>query len=163
MKNSQDELLVVVDENDNILDYLPRQEVHQKKLLHRTISVVILNSKGEVVLQKRSMAQDTYPGMLGNAVGGHVTKGKSYDETAEREAFEELGIKIPLTFVKKTIVEDKIHRTMTTIYKITYNGPFKKNSAEIDDIITLPVSELEKPDSNLYPVTKFILREVGLL
>lgn len=163
MKNSQEELLVVVDEDDNILDYLPRKKVHQKKLLHRTICVVILNSKGEVVLQKRSMNQDTYPGMLGNAVGGHVTKGKGYDETAQREAFEELGLKVPLTFVKKTIVEDKIHRTMTAIYKITCDGPFKKDLSEIDDIITLPVSELEKPESNLYPVTKFILREVGLI
>lgn len=163
LKNNQEELLVVVDENDNILNYLPRKEVHKKKLLHRTISVVILNSNGEVVLQKRSMNMDTYPGMLGNAVGGHVTKGKDYAKTAREEAFEELGLRVPLVFIKKTIIEDKIHRTMTAIYKIISDGPFKKNSEEIDDIITMPVSELEKPDSNLYPVTKFILRKIGII
>lgn len=163
LKNNQEELLVVVDENDNILDYLPRKDVHKKKLLHRTISVVILNSKEEVVLQKRSMNADTYPGMLGNAVGGHVTKGKDYAETAKKEALEELSLKVPLVFIKKTIVEDKIHRTMTAIYKIMSDGPFKKNSDEIDDIIAMPVDELEKPSSNLYPVTKFILREIGII
>lgn len=58
MKPKQEELLIVVDEGDNVLDYLPRSEVHAKKLLHRTISVVVFTDKGELVLQKRSLNKD---------------------------------------------------------------------------------------------------------
>lgn len=56
------ELVVVVDENDNILDYLPRKEAHDKKLLHRTISVLVFNDAGRAMLQKRSMKKDSNPG-----------------------------------------------------------------------------------------------------
>lgn len=86
---------------DNILDYLPRSEVHRKKLLHRTISVVTFTSDGKLVLQQRSKSQDTYPGMLANAIGGHVTKGEEYLDAAKNEAQEELNITVEPEFLKK--------------------------------------------------------------
>jgi isopentenyldiphosphate isomerase len=161
--DNQEEILIVVDENDIVLDYLPRSEVHAKNLLHRTISVVIFNSKGELVLQKRSLSKDTNPGMLGNAVGGHVTKGESYDEAAKKEATEELKQSPVLSKVLTTILEDPTHRTMTTIYKAIADGPFEFNLEEIDEILTIDPKDLPQYQDRIAPSGKLILKALGVL
>jgi isopentenyldiphosphate isomerase len=161
--DNQEEILIVVDENDIVLDYLPRSEVHAKNLLHRTISVVIFNSKGEIVLQKRSLSKDTNPGMLGNAVGGHVNKGESYEDAAKKEAKEELKQSPVLTKILKTILEDPSHRTMTTIYKATADGPFEYNKDEIDKIITMNPADLPNHADQIAPSGKLILQALGVI
>lgn len=162
-KTDQEELLIVVDEADNVLDYLPRSEVHKRKLLHRTISVVVITNKNELVIQIRGLNKDTYPGMYSNAAGGHVTKGQDYQEAAKQEAFEEIGLKEPLTLVTKKILEDPIHRTMTSIFKATSNGPFVKNPEEVEDIIKVPLSEVKNLINKFYPATKQIMKVMGIL
>lgn len=162
-KSDQEELLIVVDEQDNVLDYLPRSEVHTKKLLHRTISVVVFTTDGKLVIQIRGLNKDTYPGMYSNAAGGHVVKGQSYKEAARQEASEEIGLTKPLTFVAKRILEDPVHRTMTTIFKATNNGPFKRNPDEVEDIIKVPVSEVKNLIDKFYPATRQVMKVMGIL
>lgn len=159
----QDEILVVVDESDNILNYLPRNQVHQQKLLHRTISIAVYNDKGEILLHKRSMNKDSNPGKWGNASGGHVTKGKNYEQTAAIELLEELGTDAPLTLVKKMIINDPVHTTMTCIYKTTFNGPFDFNKEEIDEIKFFSRREIKDIKNKLSESARIILSEQGLL
>lgn len=79
------ELFDVVDENDNIIGRATREECHSNpKLMHRASIILIFNSKGELLLQKRSMNKDTNPGKWANSVAGHVDPGESYEETAKR-------------------------------------------------------------------------------
>ena len=163
MQSSEEEILIVVDEQDNILDYLPRSEVHKRKLLHRTISVVVFTSKNELVIQIRGLHKDTYPGMYSNAAGGHVVKGQSYEEAAEQEALEEIGLKEPLIFVTKKILEDPKHRTMTSIFKANNNGPFKKKLGEVEDVIKVPLSDIPNMIDKFYPATKQIMKVMGIL
>lgn len=164
MQNSdKEELLIVVDENDNVLDYLPRSEVHRKKLLHRTSTIVTYTSNGKIVFQKRSINKDTNPGRLGNAVGGHVTQKESYIDAAKNEAREELNIDIEPKFLKKSIINDPLHRTMTSIFEITYDGPYDFNKEEIDEIKILSLDEVKKHLGELSESTKITFREVGIL
>lgn len=160
---SSDELLVVVDRDDNILDYLPRKQVHQQKLLHRTISILVYNSKGELILQKRSAKMDTYPGLYSNASGGHVTKGFNYDETATKEIFEEIGVSPKLEVVKKMIIDDPNHYTMTTVYRTVSDGPFKEDREEIDELRAFSKEELIQSIDILARPAQIVFRELGLL
>ncbi len=161
--DNQAELLVVVDEDDNILNYLPRGQVHQQKLLHRTISVSVFNDQGQILLQKRSINKDNNPGKLACAVGGHVSKGKDYEQAAERELKEELGISAKLIFIKKMILNDPVHRTMTSLYKIFSNGPFNFNKEEIDEIKFYSKEELRNEEENLSESARIVLQEQGLI
>lgn len=162
-QNDQDELLIVVDELDDVLDYLPRSQVHKKKLLHRTSTVITYTSNGKLVFQKRSMDKDTNPGKLGNAIGGHVNKGESYIDAAKHEAKEELNIDIEPEFLKKALINDPIHRTMTSIFKITYDGPFNFNKQEIDEMKIFSLDEVMQHLDELSQSTKITLQEVGVL
>lgn len=161
--DNQDELLVVVDENDNELDFQPRKRTHQDKLLHRTISVSVYNDHGAILLQKRSSKKDNNPGKWANAVGGHVTKGKNYDQTAMEEVAEELGISPRLTLIKKMKINDPAHTTMTCIYKTTANGPFNFNKEEIEEIKFFSKENLQKIKNQLSESAKIVLGEQGLL
>lgn len=162
-RSDQDELLIVVDEQDNILDYLPRSEVHKNQLLHRTSTIITKTSDGKFVFQKRSIKKDTNPGKLGNAIGGHVTKGESYLDAAKNEAQEELNIDIEPEFLKKAIINDPLHRTMTSIFKITYDGPYDFNKEEIDEIKLFSLDEVMLHLDKLSQSTKFTLQEVGVI
>lgn len=160
---SQDEILIVVDEQDNVLDYLSRKEVHDKKLLHRTISVLVFNDGGRVLLQKRSMEKDNNPGKWGNAAGGHVGKDESYDEAAQKEVVEELKITNKPKFFKKMIINDPAHTTMTKLYTIQSNGPFEFNREEIDEVRFFAKEELPEIFDQLSESSRITLKEYGFL
>lgn len=157
------ELVVVVDNQDNIIDHLPRKEAHNKKLLHRTISVLVFNDEGKVMLQKRSQKKDSNPGKWSNATGGHVGKNESYDEAAQREVMEELKINDKPEFVKKMIINDPAHTTMTQLYKIKSNGPFKFNPEETDELKFFSKEELPSIFHSLSESSKITLKEYGFL
>lgn len=161
--NDQSEILIVVNENDDVLDYLPRSEVHAKKLLHRTISVLVFNDKGQVLLQKRSVKKDSNPGKWSNAAGGHVNKGLTYDQAAEIEIKEELSINDSPQFVKKIIINDPKHKTLTQLYKIKSNGPFQLNPEETDELRFFSEEELPRIFNNLSESSKITLKEYGFL
>jgi mevalonate kinase len=129
------ELFVVVDENDNILGYKTRYECHHNKsLIHRVVGVNIFDSKGNVLLQKRSMTKDIGGGDWGTASAGHVMKNETYEQAALREMKEELGIIIPIIPVKKQLNREKTESEMAMIFKVIYDGPFHPYSKEISEV-----------------------------
>ena len=84
--------VIAVNENDEVLDYLDKQEVHEKGILHRAISVFIVNSRGEWLLQQRA-AHKYHSGLLWtNASCTHPMRGESNLEAAQRRLQEEMGI-----------------------------------------------------------------------
>jgi len=133
--DNQRELFIVVDKNDRILGYRTRYECHHdKKLIHRGINVLISNDKGEMLLQKRSVTKDTFPGFWTTAVGGHVAKGETYDEAARREMREELGIAVAIVFHTKFIHAYPRETEMESVYTAKSNGPFTPNKKEVEKV-----------------------------
>lgn len=55
----------------------PRQEVHEKGLWHKIACIFIINSKGEVLMQKRSEFKMTNPNGWTCSASGHVDAGES--------------------------------------------------------------------------------------
>ncbi len=95
------EFLAVVNEKDEVIAKKPRQEVHEKKLLHRAVLVFVRNSKWLFFIQKRSETKDVFPGCFDASVTGHVSFGESYEKAAAREMLEELGLKEKPMFLFK--------------------------------------------------------------
>ena len=62
MKDNQDEMFPVVDEEGNILGAISRGEAHNgSKVLHPVVHLHVFNSKGELYLQKRPAWKDIQP------------------------------------------------------------------------------------------------------
>ena len=91
---NKDELLQIVDENNKPVSQKPRQEVHSKGLWHRVSHVWIVNSKNEILCQKRSLLKDSNPGKWEPFFGGHLGPNVTYIDGAKIEVEEELGLKL---------------------------------------------------------------------
>lgn len=79
----------------------PRDQVHRDGDWHRAVHVwVVLRGEGapRLVLQRRSLAKDTWPGAVDVAVGGHLRAGEGVEE-ALRESEEEIGLPLGLSDV----------------------------------------------------------------
>lgn len=88
--------VIVVDEKDQVLGYMEKMEAHKKGVLHRAISVFIINSNNEWLLQQRA-AHKYHSGLLwSNTSCTHPTKGESTLEAAHRRLYEEVGLKASL-------------------------------------------------------------------
>lgn len=75
-----------------------RREVHRDGDWHRALHLwVVLRGEGgpRVVLQRRSLAKDTHPGLVDVSVAGHLRAGETERE-ALREADEEIGLAVAL-------------------------------------------------------------------
>jgi isopentenyl-diphosphate delta-isomerase len=100
--SSDGEELILVDENDNELGYLNKQQCHDGKgILHRAFSLFVFNADGELLLQKRSADKRLWPLFWSNSCCSHPRKGESMEVATRRRLAEELGIKTDLEFVYK--------------------------------------------------------------
>jgi len=67
---------------------------HQKGLFHPTVHVWFYTLAPALLLQKRSLTKQTFPGYWDVSVAGHVSAGESILEGALREVKEEIGLDI---------------------------------------------------------------------
>lgn len=127
----------IVDENDNVIGQISEYDsTYEHKKITRAISIFIYNSKGEILLVKRSRNKWRHPLHYCASVGGFVDSGEDYTTAALRELYEELGVKKKakdLQFILKRIVKtDK--NEMVSLFKLTYDGEFSINYDEVDSI-----------------------------
>ncbi len=143
------ELLTRVSDDDTeILGPVERLLVHgNPELVHRAAHVLVLHpQKGTLLLQKRSAAKDTCPGLWDTSVGGHVGFGQTYLQAALRESEEELGIVLQesdLTFLYVTRLRDHQESENTASYLCLHAGPFHPDPDEIDAVRFLTRAEIE--------------------
>ncbi len=83
---------------------------------HKHVRLLLMNSKGRVILQKRSKWKGDNPGLWDKSVGGHVPSNNKFDLTILKECSEELGI--PATIVKAEEFESVVKTTNLNILAI---------------------------------------------
>jgi len=149
------ELLDILDENGSKIGTESRKIIHSKGHIHPTIHVWIYNSKGELLLQKRSKDKPTFPGLWDLSAGGHVSAGQTYEEAVLREIWEELGLKISLDdleffknkrFEGSIPEEDWYDNEFNNIYFLKYDGDIKDLKfidGEVEDVKFFQLDELE--------------------
>ena len=93
-----EEEIILVDDNDNEIGTMEKQEAHLKGKLHRAISVFIFNSKGDLLLQQRAISKYHSGGLWSNACCTHPRKGESTEKAAKRRLVEEMGMRCDLKF-----------------------------------------------------------------
>ena len=91
----------LVDAEDNPNGSMEKLEAHEKGALHRALSVLIINSKKEILLQRRALGKYHSPGLWTNTCCSHPYPGEDPNEAAKRRLQEEMGMSSELTFVFK--------------------------------------------------------------
>lgn len=162
MKN---ERVNVVDRQDNVLKTVTRKEAKDSDIL-RVTAVFILNKKGGMILQLRSMKSFRYPLHWDCTGGGHVSAGEDYAITAKRELYEETGIKTDLIFLGKHYIElPDGRRHMIAFFKGTYDGNIKIDPSEVKKVQSFSLEDIQRmieQGKKLHPECLFGLKEYFL-
>lgn len=82
--------IILVDENDNEIWLGEKMDIHKKWLLHRAISVLILNSKWEMLLQQRALNKYHCGWMWSNTTCTHPFLNENNIDAAHRRLKEEM-------------------------------------------------------------------------
>jgi len=106
MSEAHEELLNVYDVQGRVVGVRPRRDAKRSGLAVGAVNVLLVNHKGEVLLQKRPADKEN-GGLWDKSVGGHVSAGEDFDQTAVRETGEELfdDPRSPLVRLAKTDAE----------------------------------------------------------
>jgi len=134
-----EEIFDIVNERDEVIGQAPRKEVHARGLWHRAVHVLVVNARGEVFLQKRSMKKDIAAGKWDSSSSGHLDTGEDYDACAVREVREEIGLNLaatgasqPLRRLFKIDARQETGWEFCWIYRCESEGPFVLHPEEIE-------------------------------
>jgi isopentenyl-diphosphate Delta-isomerase len=143
---SMTEFVDIVDEDDNVIGKTTWDEAFEKNLLRRNVRVFIINSKGELLLHKRSANLKIHPGQWSCGAGGSVSSGESYEESAKRELKEELGIETKLVFLFKTRQYEP--NAISASFEGVYDGKVRPNAEEIDRVEYVSIEKIKEEIEN---------------
>lgn len=100
------EEVILVDRSDGAIGTMEKMEAHRLGLLHRAFSVIVFNSKGQMLLQQRALEKYHSGGLWSNTCCSHPRPGEELATAAARRLKEEMGLNLNLekkfSFIYKT-------------------------------------------------------------
>jgi isopentenyldiphosphate isomerase len=131
-----EEYLEIVNYNGEVIGTALRSEVHGRpSLMHRVVHILVLNKKGEILLQRRSRNKDVAPGRWDTSVGGHVGLGEDLISASKREMLEELGVSgYEPEYLYSYTHSNKYETELVTTYRCLCEGGFSFDRYEIDEV-----------------------------
>lgn len=136
------EQVIIVDRDNREVGVVSRAEMRAGNLPHRASYIFIRRPDGRILVQHRTLTKDVYPGYIDLSAGGVVSAGESYEQSAERELFEEMGIRgVALMSHFDFWFEDGRGRVWGRVFSCLYDG-------RLEDVVPQPeevesVEELE--------------------
>ena len=132
------EEVILVDESDNAIGTMEKMEAHRQGKLHRAFSVLLFNSQGELLLQKRAKSKYHSAGLWTNTCCSHPAPGEKIEDAATRRLKEEMGIEMKPSFSYKFVYKAELDKGLTEheldhVFTGTFNGKPSVNKAEVED------------------------------
>jgi isopentenyldiphosphate isomerase len=142
-----EEMFQLVDRSGYPVGQAPRSECHgNPRLIHLVVHCHVFDTRGRLLLQKRSMRKDTNPGRWDTSVGGHVGAGEPVRDALMREAREELGLDASAA---------------VRLYSYLREGSFESEFAEC---FLLETAQPVRPDPEEIDLARFhTIAEVGAM
>ena len=147
------EIVDIVDKSNKVIGQASRSEAHKKGHIHRALSVLVLNSKGQILLQKRSSNKSVHPLSWDLSTSEHVLSGESYEDAGVRSVKEELGVEIvvgnpsdtSLQIRKYQVGGETVHeKEIVLMLTGSHEGPFVVDPGEVHSVEFFTVEEIEK-------------------
>lgn len=129
-----EEQIILVDEKDQVVGTGEKMAVHKAGLLHRAFSVLVFNSKGEILLQQRAKSKYHCGGLWTNTCCSHPRPGEIVLKAARRRLFEEMGI------------DCELEEIFSFRYRVSFPNGLTEN--EYDHVLIGKSDNLPKPDIN---------------
>lgn len=132
------EHVVLVDEHDQPVGTMEKMEAHEKGVLHRAFSVLLFNSRGELLLQKRARSKYHSGGLWTNTCCSHPQPNEDVTDAAQRKLLQEMGIvakpRIAFSFIYQAKFENGLleHELDYVLFDV-FDGVPALNPEEAED------------------------------
>lgn len=132
------ENIILVDIHDNAIGTMEKMEAHRKGVLHRAFSILLFNSDGEILLQKRSKSKYHSGGLWTNTCCSHPLPDEPIYEATRRRLKHEMGIDIQpefaFKFIYKTALDHSlIEHELDHVFIGTFDGTPVINEKEVEE------------------------------
>lgn len=131
------ETVVLVDPDGQAIGVAEKLDAHRRGLRHSAVSVFLVNSDGEMLIQQRAAGKYHSPGRWANACCTHPRPGEDPAAAAARRLGEELGIEAPpiqpsgsIAYreqVSPTLIEDEVCQ----LFIGRHDAPVRPHPAEV--------------------------------
>ena len=145
-----EEILDVFDIKGNYMGSKPRSYCHGENpgVYHKVVWIWIVNSKNEILVQKRSALKKKSPNKWDMPAAGHVASGESVINTCIRETNEELGLNVKkedFIFLKELTIQSGWELAQIYLLKIDVDiSNIKLQKEEVEEIKWLSFEEFKK-------------------
>jgi isopentenyl-diphosphate Delta-isomerase len=164
------ENVILVDESDNLVGTMEKLEAHQKGVLHRAFSILLANSKGEWLLQRRAWKKYHSAGLWTNTCCSHPRPDETMEEATVRKLEQEMGLRTSLNFAYKFIYKAPLkdlteHEFDYVFTGVTDQDPLINRDEVAEWRYVTPARVLEEIDANPQAFThwfKLIARDPRL-
>ena len=143
------EHIILVDEFDNAIGTMGKMEAHQKGVLHRAFSVILFNSNGEILLQKRSKNKYHSGGLWTNTCCSHPLPNESVRDASRRRLIQEMGIDVQpefsFKFIYKTDLDNGlIEHELDHVFIGSFDGIPSINTSEVEEWKFMSLNSLRR-------------------
>ncbi len=142
-----DEEVILVDGEDRAYGHGGKLDVHRRGELHRAFSIIVRNSTGEMLLQKRADGKYHSGGLWTNTCCGHPRPGEATADAASRRLEEEMGFRcalLPLGALeyRAELDNDMIEHEFVHVFAGIYDGPISPDPSEAADFSWRPLDAI---------------------
>lgn len=141
--------VVLVDEDDRELGRAPKLEVHRDGRLHRAVSVFVFDRDGRVLLQRRAAGKYHSAGLWANTCCGHPRPGEAPLAAARRRLRAEMGLDLPLRPVgvfryRAELDRGLIEHELDHVFTARLEGEPRPDPGEVMEWRLAPIEQLER-------------------
>ena len=141
-----------------------RRVIHQERLVHRSVHVLVFDSRGRLLIQRRHRNKDTYANHWDDSVAGHVEESdylggpderidEVYQQVATRELEEEIGVVAELERLGHFLPEAGVHYEQLRLFRAQSDGPFRVQETEVEEVRLVTMDEYQSLVASGEPVT----------
>lgn len=154
------ETVVLVNRRDEAMGIVDKIIAHRLGKLHRAFSIFIINSEGQLLVQKRAATKYHSRNLWSNTCCGHPRPSESVEQASRRRLIEEMGFESNLreifSFLYRANLEDGlIENEYDHVLLGSFEGVPEPNPSEISDwkwidVASLRVDVRRNPESYTY-------------
>ena len=142
------EFVILVDEQDNAIGTMEKQQAHVEGSLHRAFSIFIFNSEKKILLQKRASTKYHCAGLWTNACCSHPRENENILDAAKRRLQEEMGMQCDLKHIFSFVYKAKFENGLTEHeFDHVFFGQSDSvpliNNQEVDEFKYIGIEELQ--------------------
>lgn len=141
------EQVILVNEADEAVGLMEKMRAHELGLLHRAVSLFVVNSRGEMLLQQRALHKYHSGGLWTNACCSHPREGESPLQAVSRRIQEEMGFSCEPRFLFSFIYRAELDQNLQEheldhVFMAIFDGIPQPNPEEVAAYKFVPIPEL---------------------